>query len=247
MDKLENRRPLKSRGSAWARALARALAKANVQPDAISALSVAFAVLGAASFLVSGNAHGWMRSGELLAAALCIQGRLICNLLDGMVAVEYGRGSSAGPIWNELPDRFADVFFLAGAGYAAERSGMNGAAAVGWIAAALAVTTAYVRELGRGLGQPADFSGPMAKPHRMAALTVAAVLAAFEPFWKWHGQTLAIAVGVIAVGALITVFRRTATLARRLSDQLEDQSEAKLAHPPAPPPNASKPDGSETT
>ena len=152
----------------------------------------------------------------LLLAGGCVQLRLLCNLLDGMVAVEHGRGGPAGPIWNELPDRVADALFLVGAGYGAALAGVPWADDAGWAAAALAILTAYVRELGRALGQPADFRGPMAKPHRMALLTAACALAAAEPLWGWRGQTLALACAVIAAGAALTAARRTLTLARRL-------------------------------
>jgi phosphatidylglycerophosphate synthase len=133
-----------------------------------------------------------------------------------MVAVEHGRGSPAGPIWNELPDRIADLLLLVGAGYAGALAGQAWAEPLGWLAGALAVLTAYVRELGRGLGQPADFSGPMAKPHRMATLTAACVLAAAEPLWGGRGQVLAIALAVISAGAAWTVVRRVGHLAKGL-------------------------------
>ena len=61
--------------------------------------------------------------------------------------------------------------------------------------------TAYIRELGRALGQPADFGGPMAKPQRMAALTLAALLAAALP---WPGEVLRGALALIAAGAALT-------------------------------------------
>ena len=183
-------------------------------------MSVGFAILGAACFLRSAATQGWAHAIDLILAALCIQLRLVCNLLDGLVAVEHAKGSTAGPIWNELPDRFADVFFLASAGYAAGLVGMGEIALLaGWIAAAAAVTTAYVRELGRGLGFAADFSGPFAKPQRMAALTLTAVVAAVEGFWGWEGQSLVIGLGIIAVGTLATIARRTLTLARRLKER----------------------------
>lgn len=224
MDNLENRRPLKSRSSTWAGRLATMLAHAGVRPDFISAMSVVFAVSGAGCFLLSGISDGTQRAAALILAALSIQLRLVCNLLDGMVAVEHGRGSSAGPIWNELPDRFADVFFLASAGYAAELSGMHGASAVGWVAATGAVATAYVRELGRGLGFSADFSGPMAKPQRMALLTLAAAVSSAEPLWGWRGQSLLIALALIAAGTLVTIARRALTLARRLAERAESKN-----------------------
>jgi phosphatidylglycerophosphate synthase len=136
-----------------------------------------------------------------------------------MVAVEHGKGSPSGPIWNELPDRIADLLLLVGAGYAGALAGQPWAEPLGWLAGALAVLTAYVRELGRGLGQPADFSGPMAKPHRMATLTGACLLAAAEPLWGGRGQVLLIALAVIAAGAAITVVRRVRHLAKGLAQK----------------------------
>lgn len=219
MADLENRRPLKSRSTAWAALAASLMARAGISPNAISAMSVVFGAGGCVLFLLSGTADDMHRLFYLLAAATCIQLRLLCNLLDGMVAVEYAKGSSAGPIWNELPDRFADVLFLVGAGYAAALSGAHHAEIIGWLAAVGAVATAYVRELGRGLGFPADFSGPMAKPHRMALLTAASIVAAFESFWNWRGETLFIALSLIAFGTLVTIARRTNTLAKRLAEK----------------------------
>jgi phosphatidylglycerophosphate synthase len=184
----------------------------------VSAGAIAFAVIGCALFVASGRMEGVPRVAALLAAGLCVQLRLLCNLLDGMVAVEHGRGGPTGPIWNEAPDRLADVLFLTGAGYGAALAGVGWGEAAGWAAAVFAVMTAYVRELGRALGRPADFSGPMAKPHRMALLTAAAVAAAAEPAWGWRGQSLALACAIVAAGAAATALRRTFTLARRLSE-----------------------------
>lgn len=215
----ENRRPLKTRSKGWATALAAALGKAGVSPDTISFLSIAFAVLGAASLLACGVSEGGLRVLWLILAAVCVQLRLLANMMDGMVAVEHGRGGPAGPIWNELPDRIADCLFLIAAGYGASFLGQEVAVWLGWTAAVLAVLTAYVRELGRGLGFPADFAGPMAKPHRMFVLTVGCLIAAAEPLWGGRGQVMMVVLGVIALGSVITVWRRTAHLAKRLEEQ----------------------------
>lgn len=214
---LDNRRPLKVRDAAFARGMAGRLAEAKVDPNLVSATGVAFAALGGALILAAGALDGWLpRALAFLLAAVCIQARLLCNLLDGLVAVEHGRGGSAGPIWNELPDRAADVLLLAAAGYGVQSAGIGGGAAAGWIAAVLAVLTAYVRELGRGLGQPADFSGPMAKPQRMATLTAVCLISMLEPLWRGHGMVLLGGLVVIAAGSLVTVIRRTRNLARGL-------------------------------
>jgi phosphatidylglycerophosphate synthase len=216
---IDNRRPIKSREAGWAHRAAAALADANADPNLISAASFAFAALGAAALLGAGMVEiAALRAALLLAAAAAIQLRLLCNLLDGMVAVEHGRGSPTGVIWNELPDRFSDVVLLAAAGYYAAAGGVMLAIETGWLCAALALLTAYIRELGRGLGFAADFSGPMAKPQRMAVLTVACVISALEPLWGWRGQTLMIALVVTALGTAFTTYRRTHTLARRLAE-----------------------------
>jgi phosphatidylglycerophosphate synthase len=211
----ENRRPLKTRSAGWAAALARALGQARVRPNHISAISVAVSALGAALLLVAGTTPGPARAIALVLAASCVQLRLLCNMLDGMVAVEHGMGSPTGPIWNELPDRVADVMFLAAAGYCVAPL-LPAGEWLGWLAAVLAVMTAYVRELGRGLGFPADFSGPMAKPHRMFVLTVTCLLAAFEPLWRGKGEIILAGLAVIALGCVITLWRRTAHLGRAL-------------------------------
>ncbi len=220
MAELENRRPIKSRGSGWAHGTAAWLARAGASPDLISGASFAFAVFGAALLLAAGVAQPWpLRAALLLGAAAGVQLRLICNLLDGMVAVEHGKGSPAGAIWNELPDRFSDVALLAAAGYSASASGVAFAVEAGWACAALALLTAYLRELGRALDFPADFSGPMAKPQRMAALTLACVVGAAEPLWGWCGQALMVALVVVAPGTALTAYFRTRTLARRLTER----------------------------
>jgi phosphatidylglycerophosphate synthase len=225
MDETENRRPIAARGAGWAHRLAAWAAAGGASPDLISALSFAFAAFGGCLLLWSGAAQSpLLRAPLLIGAAVAIQLRLVCNLIDGMVAVEHRRGGTAGPIWNELPDRFSDVVLLAGAGYGVARAGIPLGAEAGWICAALALITAYVRELGRGMGFAADFSGPMAKPHRMATLTAACLVGAVEALWGWHGEALMIGLVVIALGAAVTVARRTRTLARRLAERARESA-----------------------
>lgn len=202
----QNRRPLKSRGSRWAEIAARRLAAGRVTPNRISVAAVGFAALGGAMLALSAGLAPGARAMALVLAALACQGRLVCNLLDGMVAVEGGKGAKDGPFWNEAPDRASDILLFAGAGVAA------GAPALGWAAAGFAVLTAYLRELGRAEGLAPDFGGPMAKQHRMAVLTGAALLAAAEPWVLDEGVVLTVALWVIALGGVLT----SALRARRL-------------------------------
>jgi phosphatidylglycerophosphate synthase len=133
--------------------------------------------------------------------------RLLCNLLDGMLAVEEGLKTSTGEIFNELPDRIADVMILVGAGYVG--SPLTHGATLGWVAALGAVFTAYVRILGGSLGLPQHFIGPMAKQHRMFTLTVATLLAAVEALADMPSRAIPGGLAVIVAGSVATAIRRT--------------------------------------
>jgi phosphatidylglycerophosphate synthase len=205
-----DRRPLASRDTGWARGITRRLSASGVTPNQISMASIAMAALAGASFWLAGSASSGTRIALLLAAALFCQLRLLCNLFDGMVAIEGGKQAADGPFWNEFPDRIADILILAGVGYGI------GMPALGWAAAAFAVLTAYTRELGRNCGLPADFSGPMAKQHRMATITAAALVSLLEPLWRGHGEVLTVALWLIAVGTAVTALRRASNIVRGL-------------------------------
>ncbi len=205
MDGKDARRPLKSRSTSWAVGIAGALARSGVSPNAISAISMVMALLGALAFVAAGEA--WLPVWcSLLAAAVFIQLRLICNLMDGMVAIEGGKKSATGGIWNEVPDRFADTLLLVGAGIGC------GAPWAGVAAARAAVMTAYVRELGADLDGQQDFCGPFAKPQRMAALTLASLIGIFAD----TELILSYSLWFIATGTFITLLRRLVRMARRL-------------------------------
>jgi phosphatidylglycerophosphate synthase len=214
MNNTEARRPLASRSTRWAAYLSSTAVRAGISADGISILSLVFAAAGSAALL-------WMPAPwNLLTCAAGIQLRLLCNLLDGMVAIEGGRKSSVGALYNEVPDRVADSLFLVALGYAIEVPWL------GWLAALAAAVTAYIRVLGGTLGLAQDFRGPMAKPHRMAAMTVGCLLGIFEfYFFDESGfdprsaaglVVLHVAAWVIAIGAAITCITRILAIATQL-------------------------------
>ena len=210
------RRELATRHTSWAKRLATALADAKVTPNAVSLASIACAAGAAGALVLSGASAGGARAALLLAAAAAIQLRLLCNLLDGMLAVEEGLHTAAGVLFNEIPDRVADVLILVGAGYAVRN--VPGGTTLGWIAAAAALFTAYVRQLGGALTGAQHFLGPMAKPHRMFTLTVAAGLAAIEAVAGSPARVIAVALAVIAAGSIVTAWRRLARIAAALEE-----------------------------
>jgi phosphatidylglycerophosphate synthase len=191
--------------------LAARLAAAGVKPNSVSIAGVVFACVSAVTFYISAGVAAEGRAALLLVAAACIQLRLLCNLLDGMLAVECCLQTPAGEVFNELPDRVADVMILAAAGYAARE--LPTAPILGWAAAVAALFTAYVRVLGGALGLRQQFIGPMAKQHRMFVLTLAAILAAIETLTSGTARTIPVALAVILAGSLLTAMRRVHRIA----------------------------------
>ncbi len=204
----ENRRPLSSRNSRFAQSFAHWLAENKVlTPNQISCLGMVFAAIGALLLGFSTQPLAWV------ITAVMVQLRLLCNLFDGMVAVEGGLKTPAGDLFNELPDRFSDSVLLIALGYAA------GWPAWGWLAALLAAGTAYIRVFGGSLGLPQSFRGPMAKQHRMAVLTAACLLGALEMYYWQSVYVLRAALLVVAAGSVLTCYYRIRDMAGLLKNR----------------------------
>lgn len=211
------RRPLKSRDTKWAKATAQWLARCGLRPNQISLLSFVNGCLAAVAFIGAGLITHPGRGLLFIAAAVFIQLRLLCNLFDGMVAVEGGFKTKSGELYNELPDRFSDAVILAGAGYAVPAS--ECLHTLGWLAAVLSVVTAYVRTLGVSVGASQHFIGPMAKPQRMALLTAVCVVMAALTFAGKAVNLVHPVLGVISAGCLVTIARRIRRIARELESK----------------------------
>lgn len=200
----ENRRPIEARSANWAQKSAQFLANTNISPNQISIASVFFSAIGAYLLMLYPNPAGFV------GCALAIQARLVCNLLDGMVAVEGGKKSPLGQIYNEFPDRIADSLLIVALGYCIDMP------VLGWFGALAAALTAYIRVFGGSLGLPQDFRGPMAKQHRMAVITVACLLGALEQALNGTQFALITASVVVALGTVVTCATRTKTIVDQL-------------------------------
>lgn len=210
------RREVRSRSNAAIRRVAAALAKTSVTPNQISVFSAVAAAAVPLSLALLAPVAG------ALVALLAIQLRLLANVLDGLVAVEGGKSSVLGALYNEFPDRVADTLILVGVGYAC------GASTLGWLCALLAALTAYVRTFGGALGLPQSFRGPMAKQHRMAVVSASLVLFAVlqgngsESLAEYAQGVLVLGLWVVALGSLWTCVTRTQGIAQQLKGQAPD-------------------------
>lgn len=211
-----DRRPVSARRLGVIRGLAASLARAGITANSVSVASLVFA--GIAGGLLA--ATPW--TGEiaarvmLIAAAGLIQLRLLANLVDGLVAVEGGQRTPTGELYNEVPDRVSDALVLIGAGY-----GLTGNSTIGFLAAILAVMTAYIRAVGKGVGAGSDFGGPMAKQQRMMFVTACAAFLALAPAswrptvpaWGVDLGIMGLTLAVIAAGSALTCLLRLRRIA----------------------------------
>ena len=179
-------------------------------------LGVVFAAVSAVCLILAGRSVDGARVALLVIAAAAMPLRLLCNMLDGMLAVEGGLKTPTGELYNELPDRLADLLILVGAGYAIPQ--IPWGPQLGWAAATTALLTAYVRTLGAAAGASHHFVGPMAKPRRMHVLIGACLLSAVETALGWQdGWVLVFALVLIIAGGVVTIVRRL----RRIVADLE--------------------------
>lgn len=190
------------------------MAEVGIRPNWISLSSVGFAALAFYGFWVARGLDLAPFKGSLglVLVMLGIAGRLMANLLDGLVAVEGGVESRHGAYWNEVPDRVSDLLILAGFGLVVEQAWL------GLLAGALAVMIAYIREFGARVTGHMDFSGPMAKQHRMM-LTLASCGLAF--LWLFFDpatspQILLWGLWLLIAGSALTLILRSWRMMQRL-------------------------------
>ena len=199
---MTERRPISARDTGWAHRITAWLVSVGATPNGISAASVGFAVVAGAWLAYPAAPWTW------LVAGLAVQGRLLCNLFDGMVAVEGGKQSVTGELWNDLPDRLSDTAIFVGAGYGC------GLPWLGWLAAVAALHVAYVRVLARSAGAATRFEGPMAKQYRMVLLTGGCAVAIFAG--DRAGTVISVVLAATVIGCVVTAVRRLSLAAADL-------------------------------
>lgn len=215
-----DRRPIKARSTCWAAATARGLASLNISPNAISIFGMIAAIAAGGFFYLTGSDSG-LEAALWIAGAALVLLRLLANMFDGMVAVELGKVTRVGALYNEVPDRISDAAVLIGAGYAA-----GGSVELGYLAACIALFVAYIRSTARTAGAPSDFGGPMAKQQRMYLVILAALYSgaatatghfSWGPEQEWGPMALALA--LVILGGVLTAalrLRRAAQALRQL-------------------------------
>ena len=201
-----SRRPIADIFRETAALAVRACVRGNVHPDTISYASIVASTAAAVCF--------WQATRQpilffVLGPAFCYL-RLWLNMLDGMVALASGKASRHGEIVNDLPDRISDIVIFVGVAH-----GGLASRDLAYLCAVFAVLTAYVGVLGQAVGARRQFGGVMAKPWRMVALHAGAWVS-----WL-HPRALDVALALIVLGCVQTVWVRLAQTRRELAGSVE--------------------------
>lgn len=212
---MENRRDVASRGKQIFHLLSKKLIQLGLTPNMVSVASTLFALLAAFGLYMAGNNNVLL---GFILALVGIQMRLVCNLIDGLMAVEGGLSSPAGELYNDVPDRFSDWFIILSLGFVAIKQ-YDHAWIICWTASIFAILTAYIRVLGASMGAGHNFNGPMAKQHRMAVINIGILLSLLEFYFlnEYFGISVLFVALVVAIGSLTTCFKRLVWIARQLN------------------------------
>ncbi|HEX2834165.1 MAG TPA: CDP-alcohol phosphatidyltransferase family protein [Thermoanaerobaculia bacterium] len=204
-----SRRPIAGIFRRTAHAAVGMAVKMRIHPDVISYASIVSAAIAAWLFWQSRTHPRYLLLGVAFAFL-----RLWLNMFDGMVALAAGKASKKGEIVNDLPDRLSDVLIFAGIAH----SGWCNTIYAYWVAIA-AVLVAYVGLFGQAVGVQREFSGVMAKPWRIVALSIGAIgtmllVLRGEPFWfrgfallDWTHFAILLGCAQTVVIRLLRIFR----------------------------------------
>ena len=187
----------------------------HVSADAITLSAIVVSLIAALVLAFSP-----LNPALLLSVPVLLLGRLLLNVLDGMVALAAGKASRSGEIVNELPDRISDVVIFVSVGHSGLCHPLGGY----WVAI-FALLVAYVGTLGQAVGVQREFSGVMSKPWRMVLLHVGAWVTLGCLWWgdgriRYGGLTVLdwTHLGIIA-GCVQTIWIRLARIMAALQAQ----------------------------
>ena len=187
--------------------LSRGLARANIHPHVLT-------VLG---FLLSLLAANFFRVGGFFWAGIFIILGGTCDILDGRLARDTGKGSAYGALFDSTIDRYSEIFIFLGLTwfyYDHSRSTVL----VILLAVAGSMMVSYTRARAEGLGFECKV-GILQRQHRIILLLGGALLGAIPG--TRHAAML-VAIWIIAILGNVTAVQRVAYIHRQLRLRTEE-------------------------
>jgi CDP-diacylglycerol---glycerol-3-phosphate 3-phosphatidyltransferase len=197
---------------------AHALLRMGVSPNVVTVIGTLGVAAGAIVFAVTGN---------YLAGVIIITLSALTDLLDGAMARARGSSSKFGALLDSTCDRIADGLTFGAVSYwlAVHERKWGAVAALVCLVAGQVVS--YVKARAEGLGFTANV-GLVERAERLIMLGIGGLLSAF-------GVTYGLdwALGVLALGSIITVGQRMAAVATQDRAAVAARSAASRSDPAA--------------
>lgn len=176
------------------------LARTGLSPDVVTVVGTLGVVAGSV---------GLVARGYLLLGALVVTVSVLTDMLDGAIARARGRPSKWGAFLDSTMDRIADGAAFGSLAFWLATSGREGAAALAMFCLIAGVIVSYAKARAEGLGLRCDV-GIAERSERL-------IIAGLGAFGEVIGvpYALEVALGVLAVLALITIGQRMYTVWRQ--------------------------------
>jgi CDP-diacylglycerol--glycerol-3-phosphate 3-phosphatidyltransferase len=177
--------------------VAKALAHTPLTPNAITLIGFIF-ICGAA-FLVAMQYFLWGGIGVLVASVM--------DSFDGALARHTGRVSRFGAVLDSTLDRFSEGVVLLSIMYVMAYNGLEWGVVLGGGTLLLSFSVSYVRARAEGMGVECS-EGWFTRTERVIVIAVGLIIG--------HTVSIVIAMAIVAVFSLITVFQRLYVVWRKL-------------------------------
>jgi CDP-diacylglycerol--glycerol-3-phosphate 3-phosphatidyltransferase len=181
---------------------ARALLRAGVSPDAVTAFGTVGVLVGAVVFALTGN---------YLAGTIIVTLSAFTDLLDGTMARLRGRSTKFGALLDSTCDRIADAAVFGSLAWYFARHDQPWLLAASLICLVLGALTSYIRARAEGLGLNATV-GIAERAERLIIILIGTGLTG-DPFNVPYA--LAIAIWLLVAASAVTVVQRIVTVYRQ--------------------------------
>ncbi len=187
--------------------MAKITANAGVTPNAISMLSLIFAVVSGVLFYYS-DASPII----VMAAGLMVALNSLLDAMDGIMARYLSVASAKGDFLDHVIDRYADVFIICGIFFGGYVDWMIGVVAIVGVQ-----ITSYLGTQAQALNLGRYYGGIIGRADRLILIMMASLIYVISPAELYGLSSLGWVIVIIAVGSHITAFQRIAHIWKQLS------------------------------
>ena len=187
--------------------LVRVMSRTAITPDALSVISLIFAICAGMLYAVSGDS-----TTLVLAAGAMVLLNGIADAMDGELARSSGTAGKRGDFLDHVIDRYADVFIICGIFFGAYVDWRIGVAAV-----VGTLLTSYLGVQAQAVGVGRYYGGILGRADRLVIIMLASILYFLYPQEIYGFSFLGWSIVLIAMASNLTAIQRFVHIWRALS------------------------------